>query len=505
MQLFSWLHKRMTGQPHTRRTLARKPTARFRPQLEALEGRDLPSFGAPVVYPSDGATALVTADMNGDGMPDLINLYDYGEIIAVRLNNGNGTFNFPLASHFESGSDTGTALAVSLKAGFPPEILVANNPGDGGNFGETDGLSVLQLNSNGTFTETTYLNVFPDASTITSLATADFSGTGTLEIVAATNSGVVYVAGPGKGSPFGAVQTYTIPSLPGPTQVAVGDFNGDGRPDIAVADAGIYASGTYVSSDTVSVLLNNGNGTFAAAQSYTIGGSPTAVTVGDFNRDGKLDIVTANANSTVSVLLNNGNGTFGTAQNYAIGGPANSVAIGDFNHDGFLDIVTTGAEMDLLLNNANGTFGAYQNVGPGGSNVVAAEINGDAFPDLLAEIDTAQANIDVVLNNADPTPSPVSLSFGSITYNKKTQLYSETVTLTNITSGTLTGPLSLDLTNLPSGVALTDATGMTYGNPYIRFLSSRKTLKPGVSVSITLTFTAPSLSDITFGTEVVAL
>jgi hypothetical protein len=101
--------------------------------------------------------------------------------------------------------------------------------------------------------------------------------------------------------------------------------------------------------------------------------------------------------------------------------------------------------------------------------------------------------------------SPVSLSFGSITYNRKTNLYSETVTPTNTTSGTLTGPLSLELTNLPGNVRLTDATGTTNGNPYIRFLSAGKTLRKGASVSITLTFTAPSLSDITFGTEVVAL
>jgi hypothetical protein len=99
--------------------------------------------------------------------------------------------------------------------------------------------------------------------------------------------------------------------------------------------------------------------------------------------------------------------------------------------------------------------------------------------------------------------SPVSLAFGSITYNSKTGLYSETVTLTNNTSGTLTGPMSLELTNLPSGVVLTDATGTTNGNPYRRFLTSGKTLRKGAKVSITLTFTAASLSDITFGTEVV--
>jgi len=99
--------------------------------------------------------------------------------------------------------------------------------------------------------------------------------------------------------------------------------------------------------------------------------------------------------------------------------------------------------------------------------------------------------------------SPVSLSFGSITYNSRTGLCSETVKLTNNTSGTLTGPMSVELTNLPSGVVLTDATGTTNGNPYMRFLASGKTLRKNASVSVTLTFTAPSLSSISFGTEVV--
>ena len=63
----------------------------------------------------------------------------------------------------------------------------------------------------------------------------------------------------------------------------------------------------------------------------------------------------------------------------------------------------------------------------------------------------------------------------------------------------------MELTNLPSGVVLTDATGTTNGNPYFRFLKSGKTLKAGASTTITLTLTAASLSDVTFGTEVVAL
>jgi hypothetical protein len=108
-----------------------------------------------------------------------------------------------------------------------------------------------------------------------------------------------------------------------------------------------------------------------------------------------------------------------------------------------------------------------------------------------------------VTSAAFTVTSPVSTSFGNITYNSKTGLYSETVTLTNTSGSTLTGPIALELTGLPSGVSLTDATGTQNGDPYVDFLNSGKTLKRNASVSITLTFTAASASDIDFGTEVV--
>jgi hypothetical protein len=336
-----------------------------------------------------------------------------------------------------------------------------------------------------------------------SIALADVDGDGKPDIVAVpgTGGGVVYVAHSEGGGVFDNAQTYTVPTgnvlqqKQAVVQVAVGDVNGDGKPDIVVADPRL---------SSVSVLLNNGDGTFGTAQTYAVGGTPTALAVADVNRDGKPDLVTANQGGSVSVLLGQGDGTFAAAQSYAVGGPANSVAVGDFNHDGFLDVVTTGAEMDLLSGNGDGTFGAYQQIGPAGSDVVAADFNGDGFPDL-AQIDASQINIDVVRNNADWMPGPVSLSFGSITYASSKNTFSETVTLTNTSSGTLTAPMSLELTNLPPGVTLTDASGTVNGNPYFRFLKSGKTLKPGASLSITLTFTAPSLGDIDFGTAVLAL
>src|SRR5262249_57538896 len=96
-----------------------------------------------------------------------------------------------------------------------------------------------------------------------------------------------------------------------------------------------------------------------------------------------------------------GPGPLGAGRYYGGGGGA-SVAVGDFNHDGKLDIVTTGAETDVLLNNGDGTFGTAQKVGPAGKSVVAADFNGDGFPDL-AQIDPSGTSIDVLVNKADWT------------------------------------------------------------------------------------------------------
>ena len=140
--------------------------------------------------------------------------------------------------------------------------------------------------------------------------------------------------------------------------VAVGDFNGDGKEDIVTANVAqlldIY--GVHTVEDDVRVLLGNGDGTFQAGQSYDAGDEPGFMAVGDFNGDGKLDLAVT-AVGGVSVLLGKGNGTFQPAQNYAVGG--GSLAVGDFNGDGKLDLaVTDSSGVSILLGNGDGTFRA---------------------------------------------------------------------------------------------------------------------------------------------------
>ena len=141
----------------------------------------------------------------------------------------------------------------------------------------------------------------------------------------------------------------------GTMDVAVADFNGDGKNDLALAD--------YNSPNAASVLLGNGNGTFQAKHAFDTGTHPNSVAVADFNGDGKSDLVTADYGSnTASVLLGNGNGTFQARQSFGAGTQPYSVAVSDLNSDGRSDLVTadySGNTASVLLGNGTTTTTAY--------------------------------------------------------------------------------------------------------------------------------------------------
>lgn len=122
---------------------------------------------------------------------------------------------------------------------------------------------------------------------------------------------------PAFGQSFGPPTLFTVGLNTAPTPVAVGDFNGDGIPDLVVANRG---------TNNVSVLLGNGDGTFQAPINTTVGTEPSALALGDFNVDGKLDVAAANtSDGTVTILLGNGDGTFTAAHVYTVGN--NPIAI----------------------------------------------------------------------------------------------------------------------------------------------------------------------------------
>jgi hypothetical protein len=187
---------------------------------------------------------------------------------------------------------------------------------------------------------------------------------------------------------------------PVPQAVAVGDFTGDGTPDLVVANTG---------GATVSVLAGNGDGTFRPAVDSATGNSPLSVAVGDFDGDGNLDVATANAGD-VSVLLGNGDGTFAAPTSIGLGSSPQSVAVGDFNGDGTLDLGVTSnvyyggyygywgwypgyyaGQANVLIGNGDGSFaGPVANWAGYGfhSGAATGDFNGDGAQDFAA------ANVD---------------------------------------------------------------------------------------------------------------
>lgn len=169
---------------------------------------------------------------------------------------------------------------------------------------------------------------------------------------------------------------------------AVADLNGDGIPDTVTANG--YAGNQFLAGGHgVSLLLGKGDGTFQAVRSILTTGNPTFVAVGDFNNDGKLDLAVANGpapGGTLSILLGNGDGTFQPAIDTLTGGAA-ALATGDFNGDGKLDLAVTNASGGpsgiVLLGKGDGTFTTSYTTLTNATKVLTADVNGDGKLDLV--------------------------------------------------------------------------------------------------------------------------
>jgi len=213
-----------------------------------------------------------------------------------------------------------------------------------------------------------------------SIAIGDLNGDGKPDLVAADDfiSAVSVLLGNGDGT-FGPNRYYETGHQP--RSASIGDVNGDGKLDIVTASQGAEA---------VSVLLGNGDGTFGPKNDYAAGGSPQWVAIGDLNGDGKPDLATANGNTfpgTVSVLLGSGDGSFGPKSDFVTGYSAWFVAIGDLNADGKPDLATANYYVNtvsVLLGNGDGSFGPNSDYGTGDapSCVAIGDLNGDGKPDL---------------------------------------------------------------------------------------------------------------------------
>ena len=382
------------------------------------------NFGEPDLINTVRAASVITGDFNGDGKADLAltSTRSPGSFLSVMLGNGAGGFSQPVS--FGAGKSPVALASGDFNHDNKPDLAVINNQSNSvsilsgsnrifdapvlagtygsraitaGDFNKDGRLDPVTSSTNSGITVTlsdattggyptirTYSSAFKISDVAEAAVAGDFNKDGNTDLVVVsgdrfgnTNSVVTLLPG-NVSSIFDQNKTKAFNVGLRAADLVVADFNRDGNLDVATANAG---------SNDLSLLLGDGRGGFSAAVSFQAGPEPRSLVVSDFNGDGNPDLAVANRNSAaISILLGDGQGSF-TSSLIGIGANPGVIVTGDFNGDNRADLAVTSnnsSTLAILLGNANGTFNSPTRLDAGKKirGVIAGDFNGDGKTDL---------------------------------------------------------------------------------------------------------------------------
>jgi Domain of unknown function (DUF4347)/FG-GAP-like repeat/Calx-beta domain/FG-GAP repeat len=437
----------------------------FRPEVLATYNHVLSTFSEARNYNvGKNPVDMDTGDLNGDGFLDLAAVNQGSKNISILLGTGT-TGSFGTATTlFDPGNENPFSIAIhDFNGDGKLDLAVASNPG-----GSDPGFVSIRLGTGtGSFGNPTN---FASKMHHSSIAAGDFNGDGKLDLATAPKFGndisiISILFGDGTGS-FG--NPVPINTNKPKFTVATADFNGDGKLDLVTSN--------NEKTDNISVFLGDGNGNFNAPVHLSAGNlvgqkENHFIVTNDFNGDGKLDLAASNQFSkNVSVFLGDGTGNFGTATNFAVPGGPQSLVAGDFNGDGKLDLATSNGsnEVSILLGDGTGKFGNLSNfskmetMGGSPAGMAAGDFNADGKLDL-ATTNLISNDVSVLLNTSN------RVNFGAATYSSVEGTTDKVVNIpVKITGGTPLNDVVVPIVLDPSSTA-TENSDYTFSPTSITF------------------------------------